>query len=452
MQEMTTIPTKELNHLKERTDKLAFDKSYLQLTVNLINKVSSAQGLENMIESLLINILDVLGGTNVIIYYLIDEEINYADILGKRLKLDQISDQSVLKAMETGEQAEYEHDFGDTQMLTPEFSKAYTWVFPLLAGSERIGVVKLESLHIAMRGLYSTLPTLFNYVATLLKNEIHSQTRLQKAYNDLKQLQTQLLQQDKMASIGQLAAGVAHEINNPMGFIISNLGTLGRYVEKLNIYLNSNEKLLSGCDSKILDLFIQERKKHKIDRICDDLPDLIAESLDGAERVRKIVQDLKSFSRAGDSEFACSDINEGMESTISIVWNELKYKATVTKNYGQLPELWCNMGQLNQVFLNILLNAADSIKEKGEIRITTEEENGYVKITISDTGSGISQKHIKHIFDPFFTTKEVGKGTGLGLAIAYDIVTNKHEGKIEVESEVGKGTTFTITLPEKSRP
>jgi signal transduction histidine kinase len=274
---------------------------------------------------------------------------------------------------------------------------------------------------------------------------------VQQAYEDLKKVQGQLLQQDKMASVGQLAAGVAHEINNPMGFIISNLGSLGKYVEKLTAYLEADEKVLTGCDPAIREMAAQERQKYKIDHICRDMPELISESSDGAQRVRQIVQDLKSFSRVDGTQFATADINEGLDSTLSIAWNELKYKATVSKEYGQLPYVWCNMGQLNQVFLNILVNAAHAIEDQGQIRIRTWSEGETVRIAISDTGGGIQPENLKRIFDPFFTTKEVGKGTGLGLAIAYDIITNKHNGTIEVQSEVGTGTTFTITLPVENK-
>lgn len=490
---MTTIPSEELAHLKERARKLSQDKSYLQLIISLMNKVSAAQGLENMIEALLNNILDVLGGANIILYYLIDNELYYADIFGKRMKLERIDDALVRRAMDSGQPFEHEHNFEDTQMLTTAFSNAYTWVFPLLAGSEKIGVIKLECLHIGMRELYGILPTFFNYVASVIKNEIQSHTRLQlaydqlgemneelemeidereqtekklqeytdeltagnielqRAYDNLKRVQSQLLQQDKMASIGQLAAGVAHEINNPMGFIISNLGSLKKYVDKMTSYLDANERYFAGCEPAVLAFLVQEKNKFKIDRIRTDLPDLIRESLEGAERVRKIVQDLKSFSRVDGAAFANADINEGLDSTISIAWNELKYKTTVIREYGSLPQIWCNMGQLNQVFLNILVNAAHAIVDHGEIRISTREENGSVSIAISDSGSGIAPENIKRIFDPFFTTKEVGKGTGLGLAIAYDIVVNKHAGSIEVTSEVGAGTTVTIILPMREQ-
>jgi len=172
MPEMNSIPADELAHLKERVRKLSEDKSYLQLIISLMNKVSAAQGLENMIEALLNNILDVLGGANIVLYYQNDDELHYADIFGKRMKLERIDDELARTALESGKPIEHEHSFGDTQMLTPAFTMAYTWVFPLLAGSERVGVIKLESLQIGMRELYGTLPTFFNYVATILKNNM----------------------------------------------------------------------------------------------------------------------------------------------------------------------------------------------------------------------------------------------------------------------------------------
>ena len=268
-----------------------------------------------------------------------------------------------------------------------------------------------------------------------------------RAYDDLKMLQGQLLHQDKMASIGNLAAGMAHEINNPMGYIISNLASLSKYVDKLTAYLDANEQHFPNTEPGAWEYLVQERKKYKIDRIRQDLPELISESSEGVERIRKIVRDLKIFSRTDNSSDDFSDINEGLESTLTIAWNDLKYKATVSREYGQLPQVWCNMGQLNQVFINILINAAHAIEEKGEIRIATWAEEKSVRIAISDSGVGIAPENIKRIFDPFFTTKEVGKGTGLGLAIAYDIIVNKHGGIIDVTSEIGAGTTFTITLP-----
>jgi len=249
-----------------------------------------------------------------------------------------------------------------------------------------------------------------------------------------------------MASIGQLAAGVAHEINNPTGFIMSNLGSLQKYVDKLVEFIRTQDEALKALPAEDMIAVDQQRKTLKVDYITDDLKNLVKESLDGADRIKKIVQDLKSFSRVDESEMKMADINSGIESTINIVWNELKYKATLKKEYGDIPQTKCNPGQLNQVFMNMLVNAAHAIDKQGEIRIRTWTENDTIKVSIADTGSGIPKDKINRIFEPFFTTKEVGKGTGLGLSIAYDIV-KKHNGEIAVESEVGRGTTFTVTVP-----
>ena len=275
-------------------------------------------------------------------------------------------------------------------------------------------------------------------------------TELEKAYNELQAAQSQVLQQEKMASIGQLAAGVAHEINNPMGFIMSNLGSLQKYSARLAEFMRVQSETISELSSNssndIPSRVDEQRRVLKIDHILGDLTNLIMESLEGAERVRRIVQDLKNFSRIDEAEYKMADINAGLESTINIVWNELKYKATVKKEYGDVPMLLCNPGQLNQVFMNLLVNAAHAIEKQGEITVKTWNEGEHVCISISDTGCGIPEDKLGRIFEPFFTTKEVGKGTGLGLSIAYDIV-KKHKGQIKVDSEVGKGSIFTIKIP-----
>ena len=260
-----------------------------------------------------------------------------------------------------------------------------------------------------------------------------------------------------MASIGQLAAGVAHEINNPMGFIISNLGTLGKYVEKLKEFIRILEEETKAfsedglpihpfTDSPICQRIENSRRSLKIDYIYDDLVSLIKESLDGAHRVRKIVQNLKTFSRLDETEHAMVDINEELESVINILWNELKYEVELKREYGDIPKTECNPGQLGQVFMNLLVNAADAIENRGEVTVKTWTDREYIYVSISDTGSGIPEEKMNRIFEPFFTTKEVGKGTGLGLSIAYDII-KKHKGEISVASEIGKGTAFSIKIP-----
>jgi two-component system NtrC family sensor kinase len=276
-------------------------------------------------------------------------------------------------------------------------------------------------------------------------------SELQNAFDELKAAQSQFVQQEKMASIGQLAAGVAHEINNPIGFVTSNLGTLQKYMGRVGEFLHRQAELFpqAAGDDRALRL-AQIRKQLKIEPILEDLPALIAESLDGVERVRKIVQNLKSFSRIDQSDYSLADINQCLDDTLNIIWNELKYKCTVKKEYGDLPQTRCYPQQLNQVFMNLLVNAAQAIESKGEIVITTRASETEITIAIADSGSGIPPENLGRIFEPFFTTKEVGKGTGLGLSITYDIVTKKHGGRIEVTSEPGKGTTFVVTLPVKT--
>jgi len=269
----------------------------------------------------------------------------------------------------------------------------------------------------------------------------------QQSAAELQASQLQMFQSEKMASIGQLAAGVAHEINNPMGFILSNLSTLAKYTERMIDFLQAQSELLkSQFESDKLAELEEKRKQIKLDYIVSDIPQLISESLEGAKRVKNIVQDLKTFSRRDEKEWKFADINNCLESTLNVVWNEVKYKAELIKSYGDLPPLKCNPGQLNQVFMNLLVNAAQAMETRGTITLKSWHDQGCIHVLISDTGCGIPDEAKDRIFEPFFTTKEVGKGTGLGLSISYDIV-KKHDGRIAVESKPGHGSTFTVILP-----
>lgn len=271
---------------------------------------------------------------------------------------------------------------------------------------------------------------------------------LHEAFDKIKEVQGQLVQSEKLASVGQLAAGVAHEINNPIGYINSNLTSLKNYVEDLlelvTLY-ETAEPALADPDQ----LGQIESCKQQIDLafLKSDVLDLLEESLEGASRVKKIVQDLKDFSHSGsDDDWQWANLQAGLESTLNIVNNEIKYKAKVVKEYGNIPEIKCLPHQLNQVFMNLLVNAAHAIETEGVIIIRTGTENDHIWIEISDNGKGIAPEHLNKIFDPFFTTKPVGKGTGLGLSVSYSII-NKHKGKIILDSRVGEGTTFKILLP-----
>ena len=270
---------------------------------------------------------------------------------------------------------------------------------------------------------------------------------------EIKDAHALLLQSEKLASIGQLAAGVAHEINNPIGFISSNLNTLEKYIEDIKSLMEQYQDLHSRNNVErhlLLERIELLKEEMDFEFISDDLLKLVEETKDGADRIKKIVADLKDFSRVDHGERGFFDINQGMESTLNIVSNELKYKAEISKEYNEIPEIKCYSQELNQVFMNLLINAAQSIEKRGKIGIKTglvhDNDHEFIEIRISDTGCGIAEDNLRKIFDPFFTTKDIGKGTGLGLNISYKVI-EKHKGEIKVESEVGKGTTFIVRLP-----
>ena len=268
--------------------------------------------------------------------------------------------------------------------------------------------------------------------------------RLEEAHN-------QLLQSEKMASIGQLAAGVAHEINNPVGYINSNLGALQKYIAGLLRLIAAYEEHDGELDPASQTRLAELKREIDIDYVREDVASLLDESLGGLQRVKRIVQDLKDFSHVSDSEMLWANVENGIESTLNVVWNELKYKVEVVRDYGGIPEIECIPSQLNQVFMNLLLNAAQAIAEHGVITLRTRQVGDEVSVEISDTGAGIRPEIINRIFDPFFTTKPVGVGTGLGLSITHGIV-RKHGGRVEVDSAPGLGTTFRVVLPIRQEP
>ncbi len=277
---------------------------------------------------------------------------------------------------------------------------------------------------------------------------------LEGLHRELQDAQSQLLQSEKLASIGQLAAGVAHEINNPIGFVQSNLGTLESYIRDLLRIIEAYETCEAALPPEIAPHGDIVNLKLQLDLpyLKSDIPALLSESRDGISRVRKIVQDLKDFSRLDSTpDWQYANLHDGLDSTLNIVQNEIKYQADVVKEYGVIPEIECLPSQLNQVFMNLLVNAAHAIEgPRGTITLRSGRSDDEVWIEVADTGKGIAEEVLGRIFDPFFTTKAVGKGTGLGLSLAYGII-QKHNGRIEVTSEVGQGTTFRVTLPMTHR-
>ena len=331
--------------------------------------------------------------------------------------------------------------------------------------SNREDSSSVEVLVATMQGLYDQLAKrsaaliqakeeLESRVAARTRELADANLRLQAEHDaqqalilKLEDAQAQLVQSEKLASIGQLAAGVAHEINNPVGFVNSNLGSLSDYVEKLVRLLDGYRELCRiappvelAARAAALEADID------LEFLRQDVRDLLAESLEGLGRVKRIVQDLRDFSRVDQEGRQDNDLNQGLENTLNVVWNEVKYKADVVRKLQPLPPVPCDGAQINQVFMNLLVNAAQAIEGRGEIRLANGIEGAEVWVEVADTGRGMSEAVKRRIFEPFYTTKPVGKGTGLGLSVSYNIM-KKHGGRITVRSAPGKGSAFRVWLP-----
>ncbi len=276
--------------------------------------------------------------------------------------------------------------------------------------------------------------------------------QLKTLFEDLKNTQAQLVQSEKMAGLGQLVAGVAHELNNPISYIYANMKTLENYTVAISQLLTLFREM-PASEEKIQDFFRslqQIQSNFDLDFIHGDIQSLIQESIVGSDRVKAVVQNLRNFSRLDEGEFKLADVHEGLDSTLVLLTSEVKNRITLHKDYGDLPKILCHPGNLNQVFMNILLNAIQAIEKTGNIWITTRPQDQNIRISIRDDGRGIPARNRDKIFDPFFTTKPVGKGTGLGLSISYNII-RQHQGKIDFASREGEGTEFTIHLPLLSK-
>jgi len=271
---------------------------------------------------------------------------------------------------------------------------------------------------------------------------------LLRTLENLKQTQAQLVQSEKMASIGQLVAGIAHEINNPVTFISAGVESLGTNLEEVGQVLDVYHRItITNVAEKLKEI---EKLKEKVEykEALREINKLIESIKTGTERTTEIVKGLRTFSRLDEDVLKVASIHEGLDSTLILLRNKYKDRIEIRKNYGEIPDIECYPGQLNQVFMNILSNAIDAIDGKGIISIATKKSNGKVQISIRDTGRGIPEKFSTKIFEPFYTTKDVGQGTGLGLSISHGII-EKHKGTIKVNSEVGNGSEFVISLPVK---
>jgi PAS domain S-box-containing protein len=376
---------------------------------------------------------------------------------------------------------------GQTLLLTPEFYQklvaagdvrrigtppnAYIGV-PLILEGITLGVLAIQSY--TRNNPYDEetvriLTTVANHVAMVIKRKlaeegikkyaedlIHSKRETEEALEKLKAAQASALHSEKMASIGVLSAGIAHEINNPIGYVTSNLRELDNYTTKIRSYLKRVHELGTALNDRDMDSaaslyreLADMRELLKLDFILDDVHDLVEESLKGTTNIEGIVKALKAYARQDETTVVTKDVSTIVENALNMVSTQVKYKAEVIKDYGAAPPIPCNPGQLLQVFSNLLVNAAQAIEKRGLIRIRISREGDRVVICITDNGCGIPEENRHRIFEPFFTTKDVGQGTGLGLSIVYDLVA-KHHGDIAVESAVGQGTTIKISLPVHS--
>ncbi|KAB2903082.1 MAG: response regulator [Burkholderiaceae bacterium] len=340
---------------------------------------------------------------------------------------------------------------------------SWTEILERLDARDRLLILKKPFDPIEVRQLASALTEKWHLVQQAARHTEQLERTVQERTRDLeaantalhaeirerKQLEAQLVQTEKMSALGQLVAGIAHEINNPVGFVMSNLGTLQRYSESLFRLIDAYKAAEPGIASPTVsaDLAAQ-RKAVDLDYLAEDIPVLLRESLDGTVRIRQIVQDLKDFSRAESTQdWIDADLHQGIDSTINIAAAEIKYTADVVKDYGPLPLVQCLPAQINQVVMNLVVNAAHAMgPERGTLTIRTGMGDAEAWFEVADTGKGIPSHMLHRIFDPFFTTKPVGQGTGLGLSISYGII-KRHHGRIDVRSEIDQGTTFRVTLP-----
>jgi len=281
-----------------------------------------------------------------------------------------------------------------------------------------------------------------------LMARVRAGLRIRRLEKELQRAQAYLFHAEKIASIGQLAAGLAHEINNPLGFIISNLGSLDKYLARLSGFIADQDAVLTsiGEPPKEIGRLTEHRRQLNIDRLLEDGKELISESRDGAERIAGLIGKLRDFTSDEADDFRLTDLNQSLELAICFLMQEFKTLSPPRKDFGEIPLTRCYPNQLNQVFASLLHNAAQAIDQDGEISVVSRCEGKEIILTVADSGRGIPENNLDRIFDPFFTTRAVGAGTGLGLTISYDIVC-KHGGSLIAESRLGEGTTFTVRLP-----
>lgn len=303
-------------------------------------------------------------------------------------------------------------------------------------------------------GCYIGAGVVLDVLNAMEQNMANRNRELDNAYKELKASQAQLIQAEKMASLGQMVAGVAHEMNTPLGYVRSNIEIVDNSLAQIGELLGAYEQLLDELGKDNIPAERLEQRLRQVAALCremddavfEDLHGLVKDALYGVDQVSELVMNLKNFSRLDQDKVDNIDLNDSLDSSLQIARNTLKHKVEIIKEYSELPPISCSPSQINQVFLNMLTNAAQSIEDRGVIKLRTWQNDDQVCVAIQDDGKGIPEENQSKIFDPFFTTKAVGEGTGMGLSICYKII-KQHGGDIQVTSEIGKGTVFLISLP-----
>lgn len=436
---MTDSNAEELEKAKQRAKKLAMEKSYLQLIIQLMSRISAVSGLENTIDNLLHSVVDVLGGANLILYYQVDDDIFYADLYGKKQKLQAITDPQVSEVYQSGQPVEYEHQFEDTRLISPEFTNAYTWVYPLKVGNQMIGVFKMESLHIRMRELYVNLPIFFNYTALILKNEILGYTRLQRINQQLEQ---EIIQRKQVEKDLREAKTVAEAANQAKSIFLANMSHELR--TPMNAVLGFSKIMQNDPD-------ITESQRQYLDiinRSGSHLLNLINDILDMAKiEAGRIVIEPEPF-----------DLGETIRDIVDMMREraESKHLRLFHEERSGFPRfVESDPYKLRQILINLIGNAikytdAGGISLRFDIKEHSDENKSWLICEVEDSGAGISPEDQTKIFEPFVQVgkNSAQKGTGLGLPITKQYI-NLMGGTISVHSQLNKGSLFRIELPVK---
>lgn len=464
--------------VEERTEQLRFQKdeledtfSKLKLLTEIGQEITSTLHLDTILTTVYENVNNLMDASifGIGIYDEDSETINYQLAIenGKRYQpysrtmedKNQLPVWCIEKRKEIfindiyKEYSRYISQFKDIDKAAvledgTKFADPVSFIYiPLLFNNKPIGVITVQSFRKYAYNQYhlDILRSLASYITTAIQNA-HSYQKMTEAFEQLKSAQTKLVESEKMASLGVLTAGVAHEINNPVNFISGGIQSLDEDYRDMKALMNLLLSYHENPTRELKETIETQKKTLQLNRMMPEIESLILSIKNGADRTAEIVKGLRNFSRLDEDDMKMANLEEGIDSTLIILNNQLKNRIEIEKHYGKIPEIQCFPGQLNQVFMNLIYNAADAIEGHGIISVRTRHDAGKLYISITDNGCGMPEDVRSRIFEPFYTTKPVGKGTGLGLSIAYGII-EKHQGKIEVESEPGKGTTFTITLP-----